>query len=433
MTSEAKRIFPIQQDPACLLKWAWSTVFFQSGTSSSCHRTRKHLIDPNDLETLHNHPEQILAREKMLEGQWPGGGCQYCRDVEKVGGQSDRMMQLQALTDPSFVPPELHQNNQSTSVTPTMLEIYFNNTCNMKCVYCGPHFSSLWEQENNKFNARDFETDLVKFSVRESQTNPNYHAMIESFWKYLEKDHRFRSLRRFHVLGGEPFLQQELAQCIDFWNDHPNPDLTFTIISNLNIPHKRFQHYMARFRDLVMSGKIMTIQIIGSMDAWGPQQEYTRFGIDLDLWQQNFESIVDQPWVTVGINSAISALTFKQMPLLLAKINDWNKIREHYAVDEFNRFIIHSFNYSMMEDNLFNFDFNVFEKDWKIILDLMPENHVTQINQKSAMRGNMQRHSSCANDVKKIEILKTYLSKLDQRRNTDWRKTFSWLDQDFSI
>jgi MoaA/NifB/PqqE/SkfB family radical SAM enzyme len=27
-------------------------------------------------------------------------------------------------------------------VTPRILEVYFDNTCNLKCLYCGPHFSS---------------------------------------------------------------------------------------------------------------------------------------------------------------------------------------------------------------------------------------------------------------------------------------------------
>lgn len=432
MTGKVPSIFPIKQDPACLLKWAWSTVYFHSGTSSSCHRTQKYSIDPKNFDTLHNHPEKIIAREKMLRGEWPQAGCQYCKNVEDAGGESDRMLQLRALTDPSYCPPQLLANDQATSVSPTMLEIYFNNTCNMKCVYCGPHFSSLWEQENNKFGIINAHA-ADRFSVRKSQHNPHYRDMVDSFWRHLSEKDLYKTLRRFHILGGEPFLQDETEICIDFWRDHPNPNLILGTITNLNIPHARFRRYMDKFRDLVNTGKIMTVEIIASLDAWGPQQEYTRFGLNLDLWQENFESIVSEPWVTVGINSVISSLSLKQMPLLLEKINRWNQIRKNYAVDEHNQYIIHSFSYSNLEDNPFYFQYEVFRQDWQKILDLMPIDNQIQKNQKIAMEGIIKKHSLSQNNLEQIQNLKTYLSHLDQRRDTDWKKIFTWLDKEFHV
>ena len=28
----------------------------------------------------------------MLAGQWSGGGCEYCRDIERAGGESERTL-----------------------------------------------------------------------------------------------------------------------------------------------------------------------------------------------------------------------------------------------------------------------------------------------------------------------------------------------------
>ena len=82
----------------------------------------------------------------MLSGEWPGAGCEYCKNIEETGGESDRKFQLAQLNDTNLIPAELHVDNGAVSVTPTILEVWFRNTCNMACIYCGPHFSSRWEQ-----------------------------------------------------------------------------------------------------------------------------------------------------------------------------------------------------------------------------------------------------------------------------------------------
>jgi hypothetical protein len=432
MTKQVHSIFPIQQDPACLLKWTWSSIFFNSGSTASCHRTQHYPIDPDNFAEFHNTPEKLLARQQMLEGQWPGKGCQYCRDTELAGGESDRMMQLRAMTDITLSPPELLHDSTATKVTPTMLEVWFNNTCNMKCVYCGPYHSSQWEQENRKFQ-NSFDPGQDEYAITKPQHNPHYEKMVQELWTYLDTEQRYRNLRRFSILGGEPFLISEIDQCIDFWFDHPNPDVTISIVTNLNVPHSRFLQYMEKFDSLVTTGKIMTVTIVGSLDAWGPEQEYTRYGINLDLWQKNFEAILTNPNITCSINSTMSALTMKQMYMLLEKINQWNTQRESIAIDDHNRYIIHSFNTTGKQDNLYYFDRSVFASDFEKIIDLMPDKSDIQRNHKNAMIGIAQRHGRCKNNLPKISELQKYLTALDSRRNTNWRLTFPWLDKDFAV
>jgi organic radical activating enzyme len=333
-----KRIFPIKKDPACLLKWGWSSVFLNSGTSSSCHRTKKYPIDPNNFDQFHNLPGKLTERSLMLEGRWPGNGCQYCKNVEDTGGVSDRQFQLDIQCDPGLTAPELHVDPLATHVTPTMLEVYFTNTCNMACTYCGPQFSSLWEAENIKHGNLGYYFD--PYSVTQSQNNPYYDKMVSDLWTYLETNQRFLSLRRFHILGGEPFLLKELNACLDFWGKNPNPDLIFSIVTNLNIPHNIFLAYITRFEKLVQSKHIWKLQITGSLDCWGPEQEYVRYGLDMNLWQKNFEFLLDKPWATLSINSAISALTIKKLPELIEKINEWNQSRGKLVNIDF------SFNYT---------------------------------------------------------------------------------------
>jgi hypothetical protein len=419
-----KRIFPIKQDPACLLKWGWSTVFFNSGSTSSCHRTEKYAIDPDNFDQFHNVTEKITARELMLKGQWPGHGCEYCKRVEDVGGVSDRLFQLDQQQDPGLTAPELFKNNLAVNVTPTILEVYFKNTCNMACVYCGPHFSSLWEDENRKYGNL-FENN-TKFSVQQSQHNPHYDKMVADLWTYLATDNRYLTLRRFHILGGEPFLLSELDDCLDFWDSHGNPDLVLSIITNLNIPHKRFQKYIDRFERLVNENKIWKFQITGSLDGWGPEIEYVRYGLDLNNWEQNFRSLLDKSWVTLSINSAISALTIKQLPALITKINEWNQLRPADAEP-----IIFSYALTGQRDDPKRFGSGFFDNDLNLALSLLDKKSTIDIGVYEALEAIQQLINKNPMNITQVNELKTYLDQLDQRRKTNWRTTFPWLDQDF--
>jgi organic radical activating enzyme len=419
-----KKIFPIKTDPACLLKWGWSTVFLNSGTSSSCHRTKKYAIDPENFDQFHNLPEKIAERKLMLDGQWPGNGCEYCRRIEDSGQLSDRQFQLEQQQDPGLTPPELLVNNRATSVTPTMVEVYFTNTCNMSCVYCGPHFSSLWEDENRKYGNL-FNNDQ-KYSVLNSQENPHYDKMVTDFWTYLDTNDRYSALRRFHILGGEPFLLKELAQCIDFWTNHSNPDLVISIITNLNIPTKRLQLYLDQFEQLVKQNKIWKFQITASIDGWGPEEEYVRYGLNLNTWENNFKLLLDKPWITVSVNSTLSALSIKQLPALIGKMNEWNSIRPAEAES-----IIFSFNYSTGWTTPFMFGKEVFAKDFDLTLSLLDKKSDFHAGIYQSLESIANTINNSNKDLDKINTLKMYLDQLDQRRNTNWRTTFPWLDQSF--
>lgn len=428
-TTKNNHIFPIKVEPACLLKWNWSTIYFNSGSTASCHRTEKYAIDPGNFSNFHNVPEKIRDRQAMLDGQWPGHGCEYCRNVEQAGGISDRQYQLKLQGDPCQHPPELNTDPAATEITPTILEVYFTNTCNMACIYCGPQFSSKWENENRKFKS-NFVNANTAFNVQSSFNNPHYNKMTSALWDYLVEKDRYLTLRRFHILGGEPFLLDEMDDVINFWDKHKNIDLVISVITNLNIPHKRFKQYMEKFKQLIIDRKIWKIQITASLDAWGKEQEYTRYGLDLSLWEKNFDFLVDQPWVTLSINSAISALTIKQMPALIEKINQWNSLRGTEIRTDDNVFgepIHYSFNTTGSYDNPYIFGKDIFDQDFNKILQLMSDKTETDRAVKLQIQSIADTLKKSLKDENKIKDLKNYLTLLDQRRNTNWKQTFPWL------
>ena len=86
--------FPISTATACQSKWTWSTIYLNQLATASCHRVQPLAIDPENFDDFHNIPKKIADRELMLEGKWPQGGCEYCGDIERAGGWSDRLHNL---------------------------------------------------------------------------------------------------------------------------------------------------------------------------------------------------------------------------------------------------------------------------------------------------------------------------------------------------
>jgi len=415
-----QQIFPIKSDTGCLLKWAWSSVYLNQGTSSSCHRTDQQPIPADNFASFHNLPNKIEARQMMLRGEWPQGGCQYCEKIEAAGGMSDRQYQLHARHDLDRTPQELFEDPTTVEVVPTILEVYFSNVCNMACLYCGSHFSTKWEEENKRFG--EFKQGRVEFGFNQP-SNPNYEKMLADFWTYLTEKDRYKHIRYYQILGGEPFFQKEFDISMDFWESHPNPELTFNIITNLKVPPKKFRDYIDRFGRMVESGALKRLQITGSIDAWGPQEEYVRWGLDLAEWTENWEYLLDKDWVVMCVNSAMSALTIKTAPELVEKINEWNDRRNPWNP------ISYSFMSVMTPPEMVPdiFGPGVFEQDFERLLAAMRERNPSEVSAKEHMRGIMQQITTTPQNDDRIADLKVYLTELDRRRGTDWKQLFPWL------
>lgn len=403
-------VFPIKTSTACQLKWNWSTVYLTTEDTASCHRTNHHKFD-TEIFDFHNTPSKLDDRARMLQGEWPKKGCGYCRDIENAGGQSDRITNLDM--PGMFAPHELDHEPDAIKVTPRILEVYFDNVCNLKCVYCGPHFSSLWDAENKKHG--NFEKNGLTISDLFVKS-PNLENNKQKIFHWLEKNGKH--LTNFNFLGGEPLFQRDLDECLDFFERHPMPDLEFQIFTNLNATTSRVSAIVDKVKKLIDRGHIKTFVVTASLDCWGKEQEYARFPLDLSKWESNFLYLLDQPWIRLIVNSTLTPLTIKTFPDLIVRINQWRKVRyiSHYMSSA-------EFPIYMHVDILGD----ILEKDFQRAIELMPEDNSEQISVKKYLQGIASESSSKGINIEEILKLKTFLDELDRRRETDWRQVFPWL------
>jgi len=342
----------------------------------------------------------------MLEGNWPKIGCNYCINIEKAGGQSDRITNLDF--PGQHAPVELNDNPIATHVTPRTLEIYFDNTCNLKCLYCGPKFSSLWNAENVRFGDKAFVKD------------PNLQSNKQKLFDWLKVNGQY--LTNFNILGGEPLYQSELEECLDLFEEYPAPELKLQIFTNLNAKLDYVKKVTNRVKHLIDIGCLREFEVTASLDCWGPQQEYVRFPLNLTTWETNFEYLLGCDWINLIISSTVTPLTVKTLPDLLSKIQEWNKVRTVYHYQN----SVNGPSYMFID--IFG---DIFSDDFDKALALKPEKTAEEISSKNYLLGIAKQSKSNEPNVVEIGKLFNHLKNTDARRKTDWRELFPWLIDEF--
>lgn len=409
--------FPIVTDTACQSKWSWSTIYLNKLSTSSCHRVDPVKFDIEDFDNFHNLPKKLEDRKLMLAGKWPSGGCEYCRDIELSGGFSDRHHNLGIR---GLTPIELETDPTAVSVTPRIVEIFAQNTCNLACVYCNSYLSSKIESENKKFGG--FYKKGVMIPVYPSQPD----VADEYFVKFLEwLPRNIHGLRRLHLLGGETFLQHRLLEgVLGIIEKYPNPELEFCIFSNLMVPDAIWSRYMTQIERLQRNGHIKVFDLTASIDCWGEPAEYARHGLVLDEFEEKFKWAAEQngSWMTLYVNQTITPLTIKTMPELIEKINQYSN-GKHIA----HFWEMYVGPNSFMHPNIFSYKF--WEEDFGRIFSVMPDTNAHQHDAVERMQG-IQTYLKqfTENNTKDIERLRIYLDELDRRRGTNWRKVFPYLE-----
>ena len=407
--ADEKKYFPIKTDTACQLKWNWSTLYLNSGGTASCHRTAVSVVNEENFSDFHNTPLKLADRQRMLDGLWPEQSCGYCRDIETAGGVSDRMRHL---TIPNQSPPELDINPQAINISPTLIEVFFNNACNLGCLYCSPTLSSTIETENKQHG------DFKKEGVELISIDNHFKNLIPHFWNWFPDG--FPKIKRMHILGGEPFYQKELDKLLDMIEQYPNPDCELNLVTNLMVSKKRIEDFLLKVKKLLIARKIKRLDITCSIDCWGKEQEYVRWGINLTQWEENFKLLLEHKWVYLNINQTISALTIKTMPGLLMKLSSWRE----------NRQIGHWFGGvspgpSYLKGEIFgNKEFVI---DEETILSMMPQDTSENKEAYKYMQGIFKQILAPTQNINEIRNLIIFLNEKDRRRKINWRQTFPWL------
>ena len=214
--TETKQLLDSISSSMCFAKWTQVSIRLGDGYNHSCHHPAKHLIPLSELKhnpsALHNTEFKKTIRRQMLAGKRPNE-CNYCwiaEDSKQEGEDfySDRIKKSsqdwsRSLADKIISDPELNIN-------PPYVEVSFNNTCNLKCSYCSPQFSSSWQQEVEQHGAYPTSTAHNDPSHFQGRNRPipvrEHNPYVEAFWQWWPE--LYKEIEHLRMTGGEPLMDK---------------------------------------------------------------------------------------------------------------------------------------------------------------------------------------------------------------------------------
>jgi hypothetical protein len=314
----------------CLAKWTQVTMHLHNGTTHSCHHPEPHKVNLNEIKrnptALHNSLIKKQARKEMLEGERPSE-CQYCWNVEDttVKSFSDRIFKSsEPWSEPYF--HDISKSNWRDDFNPKYAEVSFSNTCNFKCAYCGPEYSSKWMEEINQYGPYRLSYDYNGTKrMEERNTVPYKHSeenpYVQAFWTWFPE--LYSSLDTFRITGGEPLLSKDTWKVLDYIieTEEPNKNLKLSINSNLGIPDDLVDKLIEKLTIIIDEKRVKEIIIFTSCEADGKQAEYTRYGLDFNMLFKNIDKILTLlPKVTIVVMATFNIFSVFSYERLIKRI-----------------------------------------------------------------------------------------------------------------
>lgn len=302
----------------CLAKWTQVTMHLGTGMTHSCHHPAPHKIPLAEISrnpsALHNSRFKKRKRKEMLEGKRPDE-CNYCWKVEDSSNSfSDRTFKSsEEWSLPDF--DTIKNSDWRADFNPRYVEVSFSNTCNFKCAYCGPQFSSKWVEEIEKHGGYETvdnynEIEGLRAKGEMPYKKKDYNPYIEAFWEWWPD--LFPDLHTFRITGGEPLLSKDTFKVLEYIRDNPevNPNICLSINTNLGVPDKLMDKFIELAKDLCENNKVRELIVFTSIEAQGAQAEYTRYGLDADQFWGNVDRVLTElPKVTINVMATFNALS----------------------------------------------------------------------------------------------------------------------------
>jgi len=259
----------------CPAKWTELFLYLNHGSSNSCHHPLPHEIPKELLDNpavLHNTPHKLKMQQLMLDGIRPSE-CHMCWHIEDADPDvvSDRIVKSQAWhahidgleVDPEYVPP--------------FIEVVFDNYCNLSCSYCDSGQSSSWAAKihNHPLHlATDHRALYSKIHIAPGSTKQEYLDAWLKWWPMI-KD----KVQLLKISGGEPLMSKNFWQFIESLGAAPN--LSIAINSNFSVSSSLVKRFAA------FAGNFYKVTISASIDATGNIAEYSRQGLNYQLFLDN--------------------------------------------------------------------------------------------------------------------------------------------------
>jgi hypothetical protein len=207
-----------------------------------------------DVESSQSSPDFDNIRAQVIQ-DLPQENCSQCWRQEALAAGRDWNSRRSIYQPADF----FHDLSDPQAHRLQHLDLRWSNTCNLTCVYCGPIYSSKWN-------------DLV--GGRSS------HRILNQL-----SDDKISELKFVQLAGGEPLLINSNVPFLErLWR--LNPKVMIEVTSNLTcIANNKVFDLLTRFPHVTM---------IASFESTGKQFEYIRRGAKWNQFTDNIRICADR-------------------------------------------------------------------------------------------------------------------------------------------
>jgi hypothetical protein len=238
----------------CASPWRSLHLNFEGQIKTCCAGSPNMLgkLSDGSIESILQSPKLKEIKESIQKGVLHEEYCENCIRREDAGGRSERDWHNNLNEDFNITTANLDEH------IPSLIDVRWNNTCNLACTYCTPYFSTKWAS-----------------IVGESQNqtiNSEYQQVVD----YIDKHKTY--VKEVAMVGGEPLMMKENHALLNILTD----DVLVTIISNMTVDFDKFP----------VPQQLLKRERVGwsmSFDNIGKRFEYVRWG---STWEQLNKNVI---------------------------------------------------------------------------------------------------------------------------------------------
>lgn len=415
----------------CLAKWTQVTLRLSDGYNHSCHHPSMHPASIEEIKkdpsALHNTQYKKKLRQQMIDGTRPSE-CEYCWVAEDAGDPnvfSDRIRKSSAFWSTPYYDSIVADPMQD--INPAYVEVMFNNTCNLKCSYCGPRASSKWAEEIKQYGGYPTSDYFNNFDVTNMVKQRDENPYIEAFWKWWPE--LYKDLKAFRITGGEPLLSKHTFKIMENIAANPKQDFNFEINTNLSVPDELIDKMISSLRNVKAKQKF----IYTSCEGYGAKGEYGRHGLNYKKWKANVEKILTElPDCKVSIMSTYNVFSVTSY---YDFIQDIIELRNKYEkkVSDRRLFVDTALLRSPHFLSIFILS-NTFQPYIKKQVDLFESSRFA-IAETNSMKRVLSVYNNRKQDYPELQSDRKdfvkFIDEHDRRRGTDFLSTFPEMEQFF--
>ena len=300
----------MRMDYYCAAKFTDLQVHVQARSLYNCCRAYPERVDLDWLESnpgkLFHTETMVSDRKLMLENK----SCQSCHHgcykYEEQGLPSMRRLHK---GQPKINDPYASLKN---------IQIILSTDCNLKCVYCGPEFSSTWQKEIQQKGDYILDGQSItgdNWSKLWSKMKQKSRTTESKFFKMLLKEIKLaKDIKEISLLGGEPLLNNQLLDIIDHAQ---NKEISIT--TGLGVNDKRLHSFL----DKIKGNKI---KFLVSGEATNKYFDFIRYGVTWLDFAKRIDMITKEGHEVQFISTAsnISAFDFH---------NFYNKYSDQHQIE----------------------------------------------------------------------------------------------------